>query len=38
MDATGDELWLLDRTTPGSSTLIGELPSGLGTPAGTNIT
>ena len=34
MDDADDELWLLDRTTPGNSTLIGVLPSGLGRPSG----
>ena len=34
VDNTGDELWLIDRTTPANSTLVGAFPSGLTTPLG----
>ena len=34
IDDGGDELWLLDRTTPSNSTLIGEFPFELGNPTG----
>ena len=37
VDNNGDELWLLDRTTPGDSTLIGNLPSGLTVPSRANL-
>ena len=33
-DASGDELWIVNVTTPSSSTLVGDFPSGLTFPSG----
>ena len=38
VDATDFELWIVNPTTPGSSTLAGAFPSGLSRPSGFGLT